>query len=94
MVKTVKTELVDIRKLELAITAVDLLMGDILGIKEGFNRVLHARSSPKNAATLLSNEKDIAKLKKFLLSSELHSKNMQKFSKEALASLEASLTEL
>ena len=91
MEKKVRLDLVDTHKLEFVVGAIDLLMKDLLDLKDEINPIIHSKSISKFAARLSPTETDVEKIKRLIISFEINSNNLKRSSKEALASLEASL---
>ena len=91
MAKTVKIDQVDTRKLEYVVETIDLLIKDLLDLKDEVNPIIHSKSISKFAARLTPTEENVKRIKRLIISFEINSNNLKRSSKEALVSLEASL---
>lgn len=94
MVKIVRIEKVDVSKLNPVVDNVELLIKDLLDLKDEVTSVIHSKSASKYAAKLMFNKETVDRIRALILKSEVHSANLKKCSNEALATLEASLAEL
>jgi len=91
MEKKVRIDLIDTRKLGFVVEAIDLLVKDLLNLKDEINPIIHSKSISKFAGRLSPTKTDVEKIKRLIISFEINSNNLKRSSKEALASLEASL---
>ncbi|MDP3989642.1 MAG: hypothetical protein Q8Q01_00375 [archaeon] len=94
MVKLVRVEMLNKSKLECTVKAIGLLMKDLLDLRDEINPIIHSMGTSKHAAKLIPNESRVNQIRTLFANTELHSRNMQKFAKETIASLEVSLAEL
>ena len=72
MVKTVRIDKVDTRKLEFVVEAINLLMKDLLDLKDEVNPIIHSKSISKFAARLIPTEENVKKIRRLIISSEIN----------------------